>query len=40
MEMLKLNYQSPTLLFIEFSPKDIITSSGAFDGEVDVFDIR
>ena len=40
MEMLKLNYEKPILELLSFCPMDIITSSGAFDGEDDVFDIR
>ena len=39
MKTSQINYQKPILEFISFFPKDIITSSGAFDGEDDVFDI-
>lgn len=39
MEFSKLNYKKPIIELISFFPKDIITSSGAFDGEDDVFDI-
>ena len=40
MKNLKLNYEKPILDLISFYPEDVITSSGAFDGEDDVFDLR
>ena len=40
MEILKFNYEKPLLEFISISKMDIMSSSAAFDGEDDVFDMR
>ena len=40
MQISKLDYEKPSLELISLCPEDVITSSGAFDGEDDVFDLR
>ena len=40
MKKSKFIYKQPDIELISFCTEDIMTSSGAFDGEEDVFDIH